>query len=272
MANLCEFSMKVVGENKENIETFFHMLTQKGTTYMGRGAEAYLDGYNEENGKHSAEIYGDCKWSIKASLILDAISMRTNPEMWTFGKTNWKDILQFVTLYEASEQLNLDVEVYSSEPGCEFQEHYLCRHGEVDIDEWVHYTEEYDEESDEYVKTGGYEDWSFSIQLKRSRLTARGTASREDIYMKAIIIYKEELNSYLQANKYPYLLEETTDGKLVCEIHWGDWKHEHLRLDWLVKEFFDEKDLTVAKEAFTTEEDGSDCYSADRYYWLVNIE
>jgi hypothetical protein len=88
--------------------------------------------------------------------------------------------------------------------------------------------------------------------------------------MKPIISYREELNAYLKTNKYPYGLEETTDNRLVCEIHWGDWKHEHLRLDWLVQEFFEKKGLVVRKEVYVTEEDGSDCYSADRYYWLAN--
>ena len=48
----------------------------------------------------------------------------------------------------------------------------------------------------------------------------------------------------------------------ICvEIHWGDWKHEHLRCDWLLEGLGFE---LVSAEV--TEDDGSDCYSALRYY------
>lgn len=163
MANMCDFKMRVVGEKRENIETFYNMLNQKGTTYMGRGGESIMEDISESDGVYSTMIEGWCKWSIRASLVLDAISMRNHPERWTFGNTVKMDTLKFLTLYEACEKLELDVEVYSSEPGCEFQEHVLCRHGEVEIDDCVSYTEEYDEESDEYITTGGYEVWDFEI-------------------------------------------------------------------------------------------------------------
>ena len=55
-------------------------------------------------------------------------------------------------------------------------------------------------------------------------------------------------------------------GTIQVEISWGDWKHEHLRADWLIANniggllFRDEK---------VTEEDGSDCYSAVHSYLVV---
>ena len=53
-------------------------------------------------------------------------------------------------------------------------------------------------------------------------------------------------------------------GLLCIEVNWGDWKHDHLRLDWVMKENFNI--LMSATE--TTEENGSDCYSAIHYYVL----
>jgi hypothetical protein len=44
-------------------------------------------------------------------------------------------------------------------------------------------------------------------------------------------------------------------------ISWGDWKHEHLRCDYLMNELGYMKVNVVE-----TEEDGSDCYSAERWY------
>lgn len=49
---------------------------------------------------------------------------------------------------------------------------------------------------------------------------------------------------------------------VVVSISWGDWKHDHLRADYIV-----EHDLGgYLFGSVVTEEDGSDCYSADRYY------
>lgn len=52
---------------------------------------------------------------------------------------------------------------------------------------------------------------------------------------------------------------------IAVEVIWGDWKHEHARLDWLVGENF--KNLRSIHTT-TTEEDGSDCYSAIHYYYF----
>ena len=52
---------------------------------------------------------------------------------------------------------------------------------------------------------------------------------------------------------------------IAVEIHWGDWKHEHWRMDWLMKENF--TDLRSIHEV-TTEDNGSDCYSAIHYYYF----
>lgn len=52
------------------------------------------------------------------------------------------------------------------------------------------------------------------------------------------------------------------DLPVVCvNISWGDWKHSHLRADYLVEQ--------LGGNLFTTqvtEEDGSDCYSAIHNY------
>lgn len=63
-------------------------------------------------------------------------------------------------------------------------------------------------------------------------------------------------------------------GEMYCDIErnmfaveviWGDWKHEHARLDWLMKENF--PNLRNIHTTIT-EEDGSDCYSAIHYYYF----
>lgn len=69
----------------------------------------------------------------------------------------------------------------------------------------------------------------------------------------------KRLNKYLKENgiyesAYPY----GSDMPVVeIEISWGDWKHDHLRLKWLME------DIGAIRVSYeVTEENGSDCYSA----------
>ena len=160
MANICNFSMVVKGK-KENIEQFTNMMQQKGTVWMGRGAVVYSQDMEEvENVKYRCQIDGETKWSVISSMVSNAISMRTEPDKWCFHEDKTK--LSFVTLYEACEQLQLDMEVYSEECGCGFQEHYVFIDGNLVTEECVDYTEEYNEETDEYESSGGFV-WDFEI-------------------------------------------------------------------------------------------------------------
>ena len=46
------------------------------------------------------------------------------------------------------------------------------------------------------------------------------------------------------------------------DISWGDWKHEHLRSKLLIEELFENLKIVAHINSYTTEEDGSDNYSA----------
>lgn len=138
MANICNFSMCVKGTH-ENIEKFYNAMCQDGNIYMGRGAEAEIQ-YEDADG--CAFIDGWCKWSVYSSMINNAISMRTEPNMWHFGDNTDASNLEFITLWEACGRWNIDMEVFSEEPGCAFQEHYLVIDGQVvheDCIEWNEY-------------------------------------------------------------------------------------------------------------------------------------
>ena len=184
MANMCSFSMLVVGKH-EDIEKFYDAMSQEGNIYMGRGAEAeieYEDDYDE--GKDRAQIDGWCKWSVQSALTDNAISMRDNPDMWGWDEGTDTSKLEFITLLEATKKWNLVMEVFSEEPGCEFQEHYIFDNGTVLVDECVEYQEywicEYDtkEEAEEelgieitddewkyadVISHGGFDVWAFEI-------------------------------------------------------------------------------------------------------------
>ena len=56
---------------------------------------------------------------------------------------------------------------------------------------------------------------------------------------------------------YPYM------GLAVAiEITWGDWKHDHAFVDYIMREL----GLTTKFGEETTEEDGSDTYSSIHYF------
>ena len=162
MANICNFVMFVRGK-KKNIEKFIDMMNQRGTIWMGRGASTESEDMEEIGDEDfRCKIIGDTKWSVKSSLVTSAISMRTEPDEWGFGKGIDETNLSFVTLFEACQQLELDMEVYSEEFGCGFQEHYLFAGGELIVDKCVKCTETYNEDTEEFETEGGF-DWNFEI-------------------------------------------------------------------------------------------------------------
>ena len=58
---------------------------------------------------------------------------------------------------------------------------------------------------------------------------------------------------------YPELSEN--NNVIAAFIEWGDWKHDHSYLDYVMSELgYEMVNVKI------TEEDGSDCYSAIRYY------
>ena len=74
----------------------------------------------------------------------------------------------------------------------------------------------------------------------------------------------ERVSELMRDNDLHGEVWEEAEEVVAVEICWGDWKHEHARLDWLMRESL--HPVSVVTE--TTEEDGSDCYSAiHRYYF-----
>lgn len=180
MANVCSFSMLVKG-NVDNIHKFYNAMSQIGDIYMGRGADAEIQ-IDEEEG--CANIDGWCKWSVQSAMVTNAESMRSKPDMWYWGDGVDVNRLEFITLFEACQRWNLDMEVYSEEGGCCFQEHYVVINGDLVCDECVEWNEyclddfntkeeaeaEFDikitdkEWSDGgYISRGGFENWDFEI-------------------------------------------------------------------------------------------------------------
>ena len=72
----------------------------------------------------------------------------------------------------------------------------------------------------------------------------------------------ERIRKYLEDNELFFNdVFEGNFGLINIDIHWGDWKHEHLYCDDLMEELG--YDLVYEE---VTEENGSDSYSAIRTY------
>lgn len=72
----------------------------------------------------------------------------------------------------------------------------------------------------------------------------------------------QKLQTYLKDNNlyYDYIYE--TDETFIIGIEWGDWKHEHLYLNHLMNKLG-----LQYKNCVVTDENGSDCYSAEYEYY-----
>jgi len=71
-----------------------------------------------------------------------------------------------------------------------------------------------------------------------------------------------KIETYLNDHKADFSeVNESPEGTIVIPISWGDWKHSHGYLDYLMGQL----GYKCINEKIT-EEDGSDCYSADHYY------
>lgn len=182
MANICDFQMYVRG-NHADIQKFYDAMCQKGTIYMGRGAEADIEFQNE----NKAIITGWCKWSVRSAMVTNAESMSAQPGQWYWGEGINANDLEFITLFEACKKWHLDMEVYSEESGCCFQEHFVVIDGELVCEECVEWNEYWIEDyetkeeaeadlkitiTDEeweigsaagYFTRGGFENWDFEI-------------------------------------------------------------------------------------------------------------
>ena len=70
----------------------------------------------------------------------------------------------------------------------------------------------------------------------------------------------QELYQHLQSKGLYCDIYETEDG-FIISVEWGDWKHDHRYLEHIMGEL---DYILIGKKI--TNEDGSDCYSADHYY------
>ena len=185
MTNPCFYSMKAKGA-REDIEEFIQVVK---ADYDYNTMEFNFDRHlqrvyiaDEEDieavdeNTYSVFINGECAWSVVVCMLEDGY--------YNDMKARLGDKFRGTTLVHESERLNLEIEVFSEECSMCFQEHYLVRHGVLEIDECVEWNEyfldEYEtkEEAEddldieitddeweerEMITRGGFGDWEFTI-------------------------------------------------------------------------------------------------------------
>ena len=72
-----------------------------------------------------------------------------------------------------------------------------------------------------------------------------------------------KLDKKFEENRLYFEVYVDWNDDICFQVDWGDWKHEHLRADWIAREFLDTLGFEYRITEQTTEEDGSDTYSAE---------
>lgn len=177
MANNCEYSLKIVGRSKDAVMQAAHALDYKDFKdgyYLCRIFSANIFDYEESDGFCSVEVAGDCAWSVNACMFDECYASWRGAKLDEKKPEHFKDwqgndcfMKEFVTMPILCKRLGVGVEIWSKEPGCEFQEHYIVDHnGEVNCQESIHWHEGWDVDDDgNYIEPnsekdeGGFDDW-----------------------------------------------------------------------------------------------------------------
>lgn len=162
MANSCHYYMNIYGE-VANIREFIRAMRHEGEYTDGGVGRVFS--CDEIVHYITCLCEGDCAWSV-----LTAMRNGSDPN----------------NIEKLSKRLHLDIEVYSSEYGVGFEEHFVVSDGNVIVDECVDaYTWSVDDIDDDffenkmvidagitrdnyedfivddYITVGGYKDWWF---------------------------------------------------------------------------------------------------------------
>ena len=168
MPNICEFTMKIVGRKKENVEKLVQYLNNKyyyvtdaanhdlneedrkkypfcisegnwklyatAEKHFYRVFDVYPGDIEPVDNKWGTVVFGDCAWSVLVCMI---------DSLYSYFNGNKNEPLRehATTLENVSRDLDLDVEVVSCEPGMTFAEHILISKGAIVKDECFDYEE-----------------------------------------------------------------------------------------------------------------------------------
>ena len=177
MANDCNYMLKIVGKRKDTVMQAALALKYKDFKdgyHLCRIFSADITDTEEKGDFFTAEVSGDCAWSVDACMFDESYSAWHGCKLGEKQPNRFKDwqgndcfTSEFVTMPILCKRLGVGVEIWSSEAGCEFQEHYRIDHnGEVNYNETVHWHEGWDvDENGDWTEPnpekdeGGFDDY-----------------------------------------------------------------------------------------------------------------
>ena len=112
MANICDYEMRIIGK-KESVKEMIDILKD----IYGFFSIDFNDDWILEDERYVAVVFGECNWSVWSSMIENK-----NPDI----------------IFE-SKRLSLEIEIHSTEEGCDLSEHYLIKNGNVEIEKTGNY-------------------------------------------------------------------------------------------------------------------------------------
>ena len=137
MANNCLYTMKIIGNSKENVDKFVGMLTYENKDkYFARIFSADPYDAEEKNGRYSIKVAGDCAWSVHGCMC-------GGP--WSYYEARSATDEHLTNLHWATGELGLTVEIFSQEPGIGFAEHYIYDNGKCLVEEETDFQEYWDD-------------------------------------------------------------------------------------------------------------------------------
>ena len=159
MANYCSYDMRIVGK-KENVNEMIAMLKydHPDERHFYRVFSAGI--YNAEerpDGRYAVDASGDCAWSVYSAMIEEE---------------------GYEKLCNVSGELELDIEVWSSEYGVGFQEHYIYSNG-VEV-------ESHCKDATEYIMESLHEEYG---TLEKANAATNANFTKEewnDVYCDVI--------------------------------------------------------------------------------------
>lgn len=155
MGNICDVRMRIVGKSPKSIYNFIKAV--KKADFM-----VYNGVFTDEGGEISSirkegDLYRyDCAFGCKGSFVSAFEEDGVNR---MFGRTD-PNFDKY--LHEFCKDHGVGVEAYSEESGMGFEEHYVIdTNGQIRVSDYAEMQEHYDEEKDEWWKTGGFGDPDF---------------------------------------------------------------------------------------------------------------